>query len=159
MAAGQLPADRYGRRPSGAHRRNAAAAGLLLTVLAGLAVAVIGYRNLGPTPIQSQSLSVTILPDNAVRLRLSVTRDDPAHPAVCIVRALSRDGAETGRKELYVPPATGPIVLSTVVHTSRPPVTAEVFGCSRQVPVYLVPTSTHCCESPTEQARFGLRHP
>ena len=33
----------------------------------------------------------------------------------------------------------GPIVLSTVVQTSRPPVTADVYGCSLQVPAYLVP--------------------
>ena len=80
-----------------------------------------------------------LLAGNAVQLRLTVIRDDPAAPAVCIVRARSRDGEETGRKELFVPPAAGPIVLSTVVHTSRPPVTAEVYGCSFQVPAYLHP--------------------
>jgi hypothetical protein len=111
----------------------------LLTVLAGLAVAVIGYRNLGTAPIRSEVLGFTLVQGNAVQLRLTVIRDDPSHPAVCIVRARSRDGAETGRKELYVPPAAGPIVLSTVVHTSRPPVIAEVYGCSLQVPAYLVP--------------------
>ncbi|MGH3773639.1 MAG: DUF4307 domain-containing protein [Pseudonocardiaceae bacterium] len=142
MAAGQLPEGRYGRGAPGA-RPPAVALGLLLTVLAGLAVAVIGYRNLGPTPIRSETLGVTVVPDNAVRLRLTVIRDDPAHPAVCIVRARSQDGAETGRKELYVPPAAGPIVLSTVVHTSRPPVTAEVYGCSQQVPAYLAPTPNY----------------
>ncbi|MBV8540434.1 MAG: DUF4307 domain-containing protein [Pseudonocardiales bacterium] len=115
------------------------AAGLLLTVLAGVAVAVVGYRNLGTTPIRSDVLGVTILGGDAVRLRLTVIRDDPARPAVCIVRARSEDGQETGRKEVYVPPAAGPIVLSTVVRTSRPSVTADVYGCSQQVPAYLVP--------------------
>jgi hypothetical protein len=108
-------------------------------MLVGLAVAVIGYRNLGTTPIQGQAVSFTLLPGNAVQLRLTVTRDDPSHAAVCIVRARSRDGEETGRKEVYVPPAAGPIVLTTVVQTSRPPVTADVYGCSLQVPAYLVP--------------------
>jgi hypothetical protein len=114
--------------------------GLLLAVLTGLAVAMIGYRNLDTAPIRSEVLGFTLMQGNAVQLRLTVIRDDPSHPAVCIVRARSRDGAETGRKELYVPPATGPIVLSTVVHTSRPPVIADVYGCSLQVPAYLVPT-------------------
>ena len=139
MAAGPLPEGRYGRGALGGRHRGAAAVGLLLTVLAGLAVTVIGYRNLGTAPIRSEVLGFTLLKGNAVQLRLTVIRVDPSHPAVCIVRARSRDGAETGRKELYVPPAAGPIVLSTVVHTSRPPVIAEVYGCSLQVPAYLVP--------------------
>jgi hypothetical protein len=139
MAAGRLPEGRYGRRAAGDRRRWAVPAGLALAVLIGLGVAVIGYRNLGAPPIQGEALSVTLLEGQAVQLRLSVIRDDPSRAAVCIVRARSRDGEETGRKEIYVPPADGPIVLSTVVHTSRPPVTADVYGCSFQVPPYLVP--------------------
>jgi hypothetical protein len=139
VAAGELPEDRYGRRATGGRRRWTVPAGLVLAVLVGLAVAVIGYRNLGTTPIQGEALSFTLLEGQAVQLRLSVIRDDPSHAAVCIVRARSRDGEETGRKEVYVPPADGPTVLSTVVHTSRPPVTADVYGCSFQVPDYLIP--------------------
>ena len=139
MVGGQLPEGRYGRRGTGSRRRWAVPAALALTVLIGLAVAVIGYRNLGTTPIRSEALSFRLLADNAVQLRLSVIRDNPSQAAVCIVRARSRDGEETGRKEVYVPPADGPTVLNTVVHTSRPPVTADVYGCSFQVPPYLVP--------------------
>jgi Domain of unknown function (DUF4307) len=143
VTAGQLPEGRYGRRAAGGRHRWAVPVGLLLAALTGLAVAVTGYRNLGTTPIRAETLSFTLLDDNpntnSVQLRLSVIRDDPSHPAVCIVRARSRDGEETGRREVYVPAAAGPIVLSTVIHTSRPPVTADVYGCSFQVPAYLVP--------------------
>jgi hypothetical protein len=139
VTAGQLPEGRYGRRAGTSHRR-AVPAGLIIAVLLGLAVAVIGYRNLGTTPIQAQTVSFTLLPGNAVQLRFSVVREDPSQAAVCIVRARSRDGEETGRKEVYVPPSAGPIVLSTVVRTSRPPVVADVYGCSFHVPAYLVPT-------------------
>jgi len=140
VVAGQLPKGRYGREGLGGRRRVVVPIGLLPTVSAAPVVAVIGYRNLGTTPIRSEVLGFTLVSGNAVQLRLTVIRDDPSHPAVCIVRARSQDGEETGRKELYVPPAAGPIVLSTVVHTSRPPVTADVYGCSLQVPAYLVPT-------------------
>lgn len=143
MTAGQLPEGRYGRRPHSPHRRWALPAGLVIAALIGLAVAVIGYRNLGTTPIKGERLGFTLLPGNAVRLQLSVIRDDPSRPAVCIVRARSRDGEETGRKEVYAPPAPGPITLSTVVQTSRPPVTADVYGCSFEVPDYLVPTPNY----------------
>ena len=147
MTAGQLPEGRYGPRALSRRRRWVAPGGLLLVVLAGLVVAVIGYRNLGSTPVQGEALGFALLDDNAdthldtygVELSLNVVRDDPSRPAVCIVRARSRDGEETGRKEVYVPPAAGPIVLTTVVRTSRPPVTADVYGCSLAVPLYLVP--------------------
>jgi Domain of unknown function (DUF4307) len=139
VTAGQLPEGRYGRR-AGTSPRWAIPAGLVIAVLLGLAVAVIGYRNLGTTPIQAQTVSFTLLPGNAAQLRFNVVRKDPSQAAVCIVRARSRDGEETGRKEVYVPPSAGPIVLSTVVQTSRPPVVADVYGCSFQVPPYLVPT-------------------
>jgi hypothetical protein len=139
VAAGQLPEHRYGRRATVERRRWAVPAGFVLAVLIGLAVAVIGHRNLGTTPIQGEALSFTLLEGQAVQLRLNVRRDDPSRAAVCIVRARSLDGEETGRKEVYVPPAPGPTVLVTVIHTSRPPVTADVYGCSFQVPTYLVP--------------------
>jgi hypothetical protein len=142
VTPGQLPEGRYGRR-AGVGDRWAVPVGLLLAVLAGLAIAVIGYHNLGTTPIRTETLGFTLLPGNAVQLRLTVIRDDPSHPAVCIVRARSRDGEETGRKEIYVPPAPGPVALSTVVQTSRPPVVAEVYGCSFQVPGYLSPPAKH----------------
>jgi hypothetical protein len=118
---------------------------LVLGALIGLAVAVIGYRNLAQTPVQGQALGFELRTGDpqhpAVVLRLQVIRQDPTRPAICIVRARSLDGEETGRREVYVPPAAGPVELTTVIHTSRPPVTADVYGCSLQVPAYLVPGS------------------
>jgi hypothetical protein len=142
VTAGQLPEGRYGPRAVGRRRRWAMPVGLLLAALAGLAAAVIGYLNLGNAPIRGETLGFTLLNNpevHAVQLQLTVVRDDPSRPAVCIVRARSLDGEETGRKEVYVPPAADPIDLTTVVHTSRPPVTADVYGCSFQVPPYLIP--------------------
>jgi hypothetical protein len=159
VTAGRLPEGRYGRREAGSGHRWTVPVGLLLAVTAGVVVAVIGYRNLATTPIQGKAVGFTLLAGNAVQLRVSVLRDDPVHPAVCIVRARSLDGEETGRREVYVPPAVGPIVLSTVVHTSRPPVTADVYGCSMQVPAYLVDTRTTDFKNPVEQARSGIHHP
>ena len=146
MTAGQLPEGRYGPRGGGQRRRWAPLAGLLLAMLADLVVAMVGYRNLGSTPVQGEVLGFTPLDGSpgpetyGVELRLNVIRDDPSRPAVCIVRARSRDGEETGRKEIYVPPTAGPLILTTVVRTSRPPVTADVYGCSLAVPPYLLPT-------------------
>lgn len=138
MTAPELPEGRYGRR---ARPMPGWARALLLglVVLAGLAVAVVGYRNLADPPIEGQRLGFMLHDGNAVTLRFEVARDDPRRPAVCIVRARSLDGSETGRREVYVPPARGRIALTTVIQTSRPPVTADVFGCSLRVPPYLQP--------------------
>ena len=142
MTAGQLPEGRYGPRRSVPRSRRAQLLVMVLAGLAGLGVAVVGYRNLGEVPVQGKALGFELLEPNAVALRFEVVRVHPDRPAVCIVRARSRDGEETGRKEVYVPPASGPVGLNTVIRTSRPPVTADVYGCSLQVPGYLLPSTT-----------------
>lgn len=133
-----LPEGRYGsarRRP-----RWAGAALLVVGFAVGIAVAVVAYRNLGSAPIDGQRLAFTLLDDSSVEIRFEVSRDDPARAGVCLVRARSLDGEETGRREVYVPPGADRVVLTTVVRTSRPPVTGDVYGCSLRVPPYLEPT-------------------
>ncbi len=112
-----------------------------MALLVGLTVAVLGYRNLADSPIDGQRLSFTLRDESSMEIRFEITRKDPSQPGVCLVRARSLDGDETGRKEVYVPPAEDRMVLSTVVRTSRPPVTGEVYGCSMQVPAYLRPSA------------------
>ncbi len=144
MAGRPLPEGRYGPRRD---RRWLPAWAvswvqpvlLVLVVAAGLVVAVVGYRNLGTAPIEGAATAFEVLDDHSVRVTFEVVRDQPSRPAVCIVRARSVDGDETGRKEVYVPPGGRSELASTVLRTSRRPVTGEVFGCSYQVPVYLRP--------------------
>jgi Domain of unknown function (DUF4307) len=113
---------------------------LLVAVLAaGTAIAVIGYRNLGSAPIEAKQTAFEVIDDGSVEVTFQVVRDQPQRAAVCIIRARSRDGDETGRKEVYVPPGPRSVLASTVLRTSRRPVTGEVFGCSYDVPVYLGP--------------------
>lgn len=143
MTAPELPEGRYGRRPSRPAPRWVQPLLLGLVVLAGVGVAVLGYRNLAAQPIEGQRLGFTLHdgpePGHAVTLRFEVARDDPGRPGVCIVRARSIDGSETGRREVYVPAAQDRIALTTVIRTSSPPVTAEVYACSLRVPAYLQP--------------------
>jgi len=48
-----------------------------------------------------------------------------------------QDGDEAGRREVLVRPGGDTVRATTVLKTSKPPVTGEVFGCSYQVPAYL----------------------
>lgn len=144
MAGRTLPEGRYGPRRDGRRLPGWAANWappvlLALVVAAGLVVAVVGYRNLGPAPIEGTETAFEVLDDHAVRVTFQVVRNEPSRPGVCIVRARSVDGDETGRKEVYVSPGDRSELASTVLRTSRRPVTGEVFGCSYQVPVYLRP--------------------
>lgn len=140
MTTRGLPEGRYG--PSRPRSRWAAPALVVAAVLAGLVVAVVGYRNLADPPIQGERLGFTLLGDAAVEIRFEVARKDPARDGMCVLRARSLDGDETGRREVYVPPATGRVELTTIVRTSRPPVSGDVFGCTLQVPPYLRPTAS-----------------
>ncbi len=136
-----LPAGRYSARtrPSGSRRRNTAII-LVLGIVAGAVVAVVAYRNLGSAPISGKQTGFSIDSPSAVTVQYTVTRDDPGKAAVCIVSALSLDGSETGRREMYIPPSVTSISqYKTTVRTSHPPVYGNVFGCSYTIPSYLEP--------------------
>lgn len=131
--------DRYGTKPRRVARRTYWVIGAIALVVSGV-VAWIAYQNLGTAPIETQATSFVNLPDDRMKLTFDITRDSPERPAVCIVRARVLDGSEGGRKEVYIPPGAGTMTMNTVITSSGEPVTAEVFGCSYQVPAYL---STH----------------
>ena len=128
--------DRYGTRPRRTSRRTYWLLGAF-AILFSAAVAWVGYVNLGTAPIETQASSFDNLPDNAMRLTFEITRDTPERPAVCIVRVRVLDGSEGGRKEVLVRPGAKSMQVTTVIQSTEEPVTADVFGCSYQVPPYL----------------------
>lgn len=137
MAGQQLPEGRYGsrsrRRPSRRLRWVLFAVALVLSTGAS----IVGYRNLGSAPIEANRLTYEALDSNSMQITLEVRRDSPDRPVVCVVQAKSLDGTETGRKEILVPPSDGTAHPVTVVTTSAPPVSGNVYGCSYNVPEYL----------------------
>ena len=136
----QRPEARYGRSALSAPARRRVAIGMtLLAVLAGLGVAVAGYQRLGTADVKGALTGYELIDDETVDVTIGVTRTDPSQPVVCIVRARSIDGSETGRREILVPPSESKTVQVTApVKTSRPPVTGDAYGCGTDVPAYLV---------------------
>jgi Domain of unknown function (DUF4307) len=123
------PVDRYGRaaRPMPSRR----VVGLLaaVVVLAGLAVAYLGYRSFGDPPISASVLAFTVTGPQEVSARFAVQRDDPRRPASCVLRARAWDGAEVGRVTVPVPAGAADTALTALVRTSRKAVIAEIFSC------------------------------
>lgn len=136
VAGHALPEGRYGKPPAKRSRRTTAAL-IALGVLAGGVVAYVAYVNLGSAPIEAERTSFGNLPGNQMQLVFDVTRQTPDKAAVCIVRTRGLDGSEGGRKEVYIAPGPSPVRVTTVISSSSEPVTADVFGCSYQVPAYL----------------------
>ena len=128
--------DRYGTRPRRTSRRTYWLLGAL-ALLFGCVVAWVGYANLGTAPIETQQSSFENVPGDAMRFTFEITRDTPERAAVCIVRVRVLDGGEGGRKEVLVPPGAKSTRVTTVIRSTKEPVTADVFGCSYQVPAYL----------------------
>ncbi|MDJ0392245.1 DUF4307 domain-containing protein [Rhodococcus sp. G-MC3] len=111
---------------------------LVVVLIVGLGVAYLGYLRFSVKDVEGTALSFDLVNDTTVSIRLSVTRANPEDDAVCIIRARSRDGSETGRRELLVPGGSAKEVdVTSVVRTSQPPAIGEVYGCSLNVPDYL----------------------
>ena len=134
-----LASSRYGRTPMapGTGRR-ARIALTALAIAAGLAVAAIGYQRFAGSDVEGKMGAFEVLDDHTVSVTISVTRKDPGTPVVCIVRARSKDGAETGRREILVGPSEAKTVqVTTTVKSYRQPVMGDIYGCGADVPPYL----------------------
>ena len=133
-------ADRYGRgRGPLLPRRTVIALLSVMVVLAGLGIAYIGWSKFGPKDIESEQLGYTVLDDSSVELKIRLTRADPTRPVVCVVRAMTQDLTEVGRREVVVQPSPGEqtVRLSTVIETTERPSSATIYMCSEDVPGYL----------------------
>jgi len=136
----QRPSARYGRQRLTLHTRRLMVIALTVLALAtGVAVAVVGYQRLGTSDVEGSLTGYRLIDGETVEVTILVTRSDPSQPAVCIVRGRSKDGSETGRRELLIAPSDmGSMQVTSIVKTSRPPVVGDVYGCGVEVPPYLV---------------------
>lgn len=135
----ERPAARYGRQSlSGRNRRWVLIALTTLVLVAGVTVAIVASGRFGGE-VEGELGGYQLIDDETVSVTITVTREDPSQPAVCIVRARAIDGGETGRREVLVPASTEKTVqVTTSVKTSKPPVVGDVYGCGTEVPSYLV---------------------
>lgn len=134
------PAARYGRqsRPVHVRRRMAFALGAVAVAIAVI-VAVVAYQRFSAVDVQGRIDGYQVLDDHSVSVTISVTRKNPARPVSCIVRARSRDGDETGRREILVPPADSATVqVTTVVKSYKQAFVGDIYGCGIDVPGYLI---------------------
>ena len=135
----ERPAARYGRQRLSRRSRRGIAIGLTLFIVAvGVAIAFIGFQRLGSGDVKGELSGYRLVDDETVEVTISVTRKDPTQQVVCIVRARSLDGTETGRREVLVPPSSqSSVQVTAIVKSSKPPVVGDVYGCGTDVPAYL----------------------
>jgi hypothetical protein len=136
----ERPTARYGRRRLSRRAGTWIGVGLMALILTtGVVIAVVGYQRLGRSEVQGTLGGYQLLDRETLAVTITVTRADPSRPAVCIVRARSIDGSETGRREVLVTPSTqASVQVTTTLKSSRPPVAGDVYGCGLDVPPYLV---------------------
>ncbi|MEE2034694.1 DUF4307 domain-containing protein [Rhodococcus chondri] len=132
----RYPSDRY---PSKSRSSRGKRWGFtVLGLLAGVLLTVVLYQQRGTAEIESEVVSFDIIDDSTLDMQLKVTRKDPSQDAVCVIRARSRDGSETGRREIFVPASdSSTVVLASTVKTSQRPGMGDIYGCSFNVPDYL----------------------
>jgi Domain of unknown function (DUF4307) len=119
-------------------RRRIVIALAVLVVAAGIVVAVVGYQRLGTSDVAGSLAGYQLIDNETASVTISVTRSDPSRPVDCIVRVRSKDGSETGRREVLVPPSEQATVqVTTTVKSFQPPAMADIYGCGTNVPGYL----------------------
>jgi hypothetical protein len=133
-----LPQTRYGRgrslRPS---RRRATFLAAVVAVV-GVVLAAIVYQRLGRSDVEGTLAGYQLIDSQTVSVTISVTRKDPSRPVDCILRVRAKDGSETGRREVLVPPSAQTTVqVTTVLKSSKPAVVGDIYGCGTDVPSYL----------------------
>jgi hypothetical protein len=132
------PHTRYGRGRSLRPSRRRAAVLAAVVAVAGLLLAVVGYQRLGRGDVEGTLAGYRLIDSQTVSVTISVTRKDPSRPVDCIVRVRAKDGSETGRREVLVPPSTQATVqVTTVLKSSKPAVVGDIYGCGTDVPDYL----------------------
>lgn len=137
MSTPQPLSDRYGTARSPGKSKGGAILFGVIAVVVSAAIAYVAFRLIGSDPLSAERVAFTVRQDNTMEVTLDVERNDPERPAVCVVRVRDISGAETGRREVYVPPSDGSVRLRTVITSGSRPVTADVFGCTYSVPDYL----------------------
>jgi hypothetical protein len=136
-SASTLPEGRYGTRHARSPRRWRRWLFLAIALVVSGVIAYVAYVNLGSAPIDAERIAFAGKPGNAMEITINVTRDDISRPGVCIVRVRDKTGAESGRKELLIPAGPKYDRMSTTIRSIGEPVTADVFGCSYDIPRYL----------------------
>jgi Domain of unknown function (DUF4307) len=132
------PQSRYGRGrlPRMSRRRVAFLA--VVAVAIGIVAAFVGYQRLGRSDVAGTLAGYQLIDSQTVSVTISVTRTDPSRPVDCIVRARAKDGSETGRREVLVPPSTATTVqVTAIVKSSKPAAVGDIYGCGTNVPGYL----------------------
>jgi hypothetical protein len=132
------PQSRYGRRRGSRPSKRWFIALSAVVAAAGVALALIAYQRLGRGDVEGTLAGYQLIDSQTVSVTISVTRKDPSRPVDCIVRVRAKDGSETGRREVLVPPSKQATVqVTTVLKSSKPAVLGDIYGCGTDVPGYL----------------------
>lgn len=132
------PRATYPAEQSPASRRRWFIIGSIAVVIAGIGIAILGFRNFGDADVSGEAVGHDVVSADTTVVRYTVNRKDPGQPVACVVRARAQDGAEVGRREVLIP--AGDLQQTSMrsdVRTSRRAVIGEVFGCTTSVPPYL----------------------
>ncbi|MFC4605541.1 DUF4307 domain-containing protein [Rhodococcus kronopolitis] len=134
-----VPTDRYPAPERSLRGSRILAVVLTIGVVAlGVALAFLAYNKFENKDVEAQIISYDIVDDSTISARFTVTREVSSEPAVCILRARSKDGSETGRREVYVQPSdSGTVEITLPIRTSLRPAIAEIYGCGMGAPGYL----------------------
>ncbi|MFH9747712.1 DUF4307 domain-containing protein [Streptomyces anulatus] len=124
-----LPEGRYGRTEDQRADRKLKIVGSVLGVALLGVIGWIGFDYVGGQGISAEMIKFKVVSDARVDVHLEVRKDREGH-GYCLVRALSEDGSEVGRKEVRFDRAVDRIDEVVTVVTRSRATAVEPMGCT-----------------------------
>ncbi|MEI7033209.1 DUF4307 domain-containing protein [Streptomyces pratensis] len=126
---GTTPEGRYGRTADQRADRRLKAVGAVLGVALIAVIGWIGFDYVGGQGISAEMIKFKVVSDARAEVHLEVRKDREAR-GYCVVRALSEDGSEVGRKEVRFDRAEDRIDEIVAVVTRSRATAVEPMGCT-----------------------------
>ncbi|MGW8982566.1 MULTISPECIES: DUF4307 domain-containing protein [unclassified Streptomyces] len=123
------PEGRYGRTEDQRADRKLKIVGSVLGVALLGVIGWIGYDYVGNQGISGEMIKFKVVSDTRADVHLEVRKDREGH-GYCVVRALSEDGSEVGRKEIRFDRAEDRIDEVVTVVTRSRATAVEPMGCT-----------------------------
>lgn len=122
------PEGRYGRSADARADRTLKTVGFVLGAVLLAVVGWFGFSYVSGTDVSGELIKFKVVSDESVEAHLEIRKDADAH-GVCTLRAMDKEDAEVGRKDVRVDSAESRIDTVVTMRTTGRAASVELVNC------------------------------